>query len=157
MTYASKSTGEIQPQVRTKFNYDRNAASNDSAPEQAEDGKTQQNFLEETDINTIVNSFLKTGQMPENLKLPQYIDYEGVFDFQSAMNTMMEAEESFMSMPAQVRAQFDNDPQRFLEFCSNESNRPELEKLGLLRPKPVVESPPASPPPAKPAETSSPT
>lgn len=151
-----KDTGEIMF-ARTKFNYDRDAASLATAlhckqeGEDGYDGKTQQNFKEETDINTIVNNFLHTGQMPDNVRLPQYIDYEGVFDFQTAMNSVMAAEESFMQIPADIRAKFDNNPQKFHDFAINEQNRDELGKMGFLRPKPVTEAPPPPPPAPAPA------
>lgn len=131
-------TGEIRNHAycRTKFNYDRDQASLDSSlytdPDE-NDGKTQQQFVEEADINTIVNNFLKTGEMPDNVKLPQYIDYEGVFDFQTAMNTMLDAEQNFMQIPAKIRAQFENDPQQFLEFAANPENKGKLHEMGFLR------------------------
>lgn len=146
----SHSTGEIQPRVRTRFNYDTNAISADTALVCPDDGKTQQHFKKECDINTIVQQFNLTGQLPDNLRIPQYIDYKGVFDFQSAMQTMMEADEQFMTIPAHIRAQFDNSPQKFLEFCSHEGNRPALKELGLLKAEPPKEppAPPAAPPAA---------
>lgn len=147
--------GEIRPYVRTKFNYNMENASIASGlytpqvDEEDYDGKTQQHFAEECDINTIVNNFLKTGQMPEDIKLPQFIDYEGVFDFQTAMNTMMEAERNFMQLPAKFRAEFDNDPQEFLKYVENPANEDALIKHGLMRPgykKPEPPAPPAPPP-----------
>lgn len=145
-----------QFKVRTRFNYDRDAVSIATAPPQPDDGKTQQNFKEECDINTIVQRFNLTGQLPENLKLPQYVNYEGVFDFQTAMQTMMEAEEQFMSVPAHIRAQFDNSPQKFLEYCENPNNREGLRKLGLLKPEPPqpAPAPPTAPPTAPPGPAS---
>ena len=38
------------------------------------------------------------------------------------MNAVRGAEESFMAMPAEVRSRFGNDPQAFVEFCSDEAN-----------------------------------
>lgn len=146
-------TGEIvRPLVRTKFNYDMDEASRESALEciqvdqEGYDGKTQQHFKEESDINTIVNHFIKHGQLPENHRIPEYIDYEGVFDFQSAMNTMMAAEKSFMELPAKLRANFNNSPQEYLEFCTNPANVDEMHKLGLLRPDYKKPEPPAPAP-----------
>lgn len=149
------------PRVRTKFNYDRDRASRDSGlytdPDD-NDGKTQQNFKEECDINNIVESFLKTGQMPEDVRLPQYIDYEGVFDFQTAMQTMMDAEANFMKIPAQIRSEFDNDPQQFLQFASDPANVDALIKYGLMREDYKKPEPPAPPaPPPGPGGTSTPT
>lgn len=154
--------------ARTKFTYDKDQASVSTSliciqpGDDGYDGKTQQNFKDECDINTIVNNFLKTGEMPDNIKLPQYVDYEGIFDFRSAMETMMQAEESFMEIPAPVRAQFNNSPQEFLEFCSNPNNRDKLMELKLLKEPPPPEPVPEPtrvrivPEPA-PAGTSTPT
>ena len=92
---------------------------------------TQQQFKEESDINTIVDRFMKTGVMPDPVSMPQYVDYEGVFDFQSAMNVVRAADENFMRMDAKVRARFHNSPQEFLEFFANPDNVDEAVRLGL--------------------------
>lgn len=102
---------------------------------------TQQQFAEEADINVIVNRFLKTGEMPEAKVAPQYADYEGVFDFKSAMNAVRAGQESFAEMPASIRARFHNSPQEFLEFCADGENHDEAVKLGLIVPSKVIASP----------------
>jgi phage internal scaffolding protein len=102
---------------------------------------TQQQFKEESDINTIVDRFMKTGYLPEPASMPQYVDYEGVFDFQSAMNVVRQADENFMRMDAKVRARFHNSPQEFLEFFANPDNSDEAVRLGLAVPH-AKESPP---------------
>jgi len=102
---------------------------------------TQQQFKEESDINTIVDRFMKTGHLPEPASMPQYVDYEGVFDFQSAMNVVRQADENFMRMDAKVRARFHNSPQEFLEFFANPDNVEEAVRLGLAIPQ-AKESPP---------------
>jgi len=95
---------------------------------------TQQQFRDESDINNIVDRFMKTGHLPEPSSMPQYVDYEGVFDFQSAMNVVRQADENFMRMDAKVRARFHNSPQEFLEFFANPDNGPEAVRLGLAVP-----------------------
>jgi len=92
---------------------------------------TQQQFAEESDINNIVDRFMKTGHLPSAASMPQYADYEGVFDFQSAMNVVRQADENFMRMDAKVRARFHNSPQEFLEFFANPDNVDEAVRLGL--------------------------
>lgn len=96
---------------------------------------TQQQFKEESDINTIVDRFMKTGHLPEPASMPQYVDYEGVFDFQSAMNVVRQADENFMRMDAKVRARFHNSPQEFLDFFANPDNVDEAVRLGLAVPQ----------------------
>ena len=99
---------------------------------------TQQQFKEESDINNIVDRFMKTGHLPDPVSMPQYVDYEGVFDFQSAMNVVRQADENFMRMDAKVRARFHNSPQEFLEFFADPANADEAVRLGLAVPKPVT-------------------
>lgn len=99
---------------------------------------TQQQFKEESDINNIVDRFMKTGHLPDPVSMPQYVDYEGVFDFQSAMNVVRQADENFMRMDAKVRARFHNSPQEFLEFFADPNNRDEAVRLGLAVPQPVT-------------------
>lgn len=99
-----------------------------------DDSLTQQQFKDEADINTIVNRFLKTGVLPTPNTFPQYVDFEGVFDYQSAMNLVRAADESFMRMDAKVRSRFNNSPQEFLEFFADPANAPEAIRLGLAIP-----------------------
>jgi phage internal scaffolding protein len=101
---------------------------------------TQQQFKEESDINTIVDRFMKSGVMPDPVRMPQYVDFEGVFDFQSAMNAVRAADDNFMRMDAKVRARFNNSPQEFLEFFANPENTQEAIRLGLAIPQPAAET-----------------
>lgn len=125
--------------LRTEFNYDRDQSSRDSGLSMVDAdgvldvGKTQQHFAAECDINTIVERFGLTGQLPEVVKLPMSGDFTGVTDFQSALNAVIEARESFMELPADVRARFSNDPQRLLEFVADPKSRDEGIKLGLFK------------------------
>ncbi|WNK13397.1 MAG: internal scaffolding protein [Microvirus sp.] len=118
--------------LRTPYNYDRNKASDDSGLACRGPGRTQQSFKEECDINTIVRRFGITGQLPTGVRMPSYGDFTGVGDFQEAMNAIVSAQESFAAMPASVRKRFGNDPAAFVDFCSDEANRAEAEKLGLV-------------------------
>lgn len=128
--------------LRTAYNYDMTKVSNETGLVcDPEEGMTQQQFAEEADINTIVRRFGLTGQLPDNVKVPQYGDFTGIGDYKDAMNAVRAADESFMALPAAVRAEFMNDPQRLLEFVSDEKNREKAKELGLLKdPEPVVRS-----------------
>lgn len=133
-----------KPFVRDPYNYDTNIAGDESALHCQDPTLTQQHFKEECDINTIVKRFNLTGQLPENIRMPTYADFEQVFDFQSAMNAIAQAGEAFDAMPADVRARFHNNPAEFLDFCNNLDNRDEAIKLGLVPPKsPATDNPPA--------------
>jgi len=124
---------------RSPYNYDMDLASDQSGLKCEDPSLTQQQFKEEADINTIVDRFMKSGVLPTPASMPQYVDYEGVFDFQSAMNAVRQADENFMRMDAKVRARFNNSPQEFLEFFANPENTEEAIRLGLAVPSAVAE------------------
>jgi len=121
------------PFVRSPYNYDVMAVSDETGLDCSDDPSlAKQSFAEECDINTIVRQFGLTGQLPDNVRAPQYGDFTGVFDYQSALNAVIAADDAFMEMPAHVRARFHNDPAAFVEFCSNPDNIEEMDKLGLV-------------------------
>lgn len=95
--------------------------------------RTQQHFAEEVDINTIVKRFGLTGELPKDVPMVLQGDFTNVVDFQSAMDMVVQARESFDAQPAHVRSRFDNDPQKFLAFVSEKDNFDEAVKLGLVR------------------------
>lgn len=102
----------------------------------------QQQFKEECDINTIVDRFGLTGEMPQVLNFPQYGDFTGIFDYQTAMNLVVSGREEFMKLPAKLRARFHNDPAELLDFLAEDDNKDEAVKLGLVKaPDPVPQSP----------------
>ncbi len=120
------------------------------------ESKTVQSEAQDADINVIVKRFGLTGQLPTNLRPPSYEDYgDVVFDFRSAMDAINNAEKTFMALPAEVRSRFSNDPQVFLEFCTEQkdgvlTNLDEMRKIGLAVPKAAVPEP--SSPPSDPAK-----
>ena len=121
--------------LRTAHNYDMNQVSDETGLRCDDPSLTQQQFKEEADINTIVDRFLRSGVLPTPATMPQYVDYEGVFDFQSAMNVVKQADENFMRLDAKVRARFNNSPQEFLEFFADPANTDEAVRLGLAIPQ----------------------
>lgn len=126
--------------IRSPFNYDRDLASLESGLKCEDGSRTQQSFAEEVDINTIVRRFGLTGELPQDVAAPTYGDFVGVYDFHTAMNAVAKAHEAFDAMPAQVRSRFNNDAGAFVDFCSDEANREEAVKLGLVvPPEPVLQ------------------
>jgi phage internal scaffolding protein len=118
--------------LRTPYNYDTMEASDASGLSCPEPTLAQQHAKDETDINTIVRRFGLTGELPNNVRVPRYGDFTMVSDYQTAMNMVMEANEAFMQLPAEVRSRFNNDPGALVDFISDESNRAEAAKLGLV-------------------------
>lgn len=124
------------------FNYDAEAASNESGIDcSVEPSRTKQSFAEEADINTIVRRFNLTGQLPQNVQVPQYVDFGEVTDYFSAMLQVRAADEAFMALPAAVRARFHNDAGELVAFVSDPANADEVVKLGLAVKKPVAVEP----------------
>jgi phage internal scaffolding protein len=118
--------------VKNPITYDRDKNSDLAKFVFTSPSRTKQSFRDECDINYILRQFNVTGQLPAGSVQPQYGDFSGITDYQSALNAVMAAQDSFLALPAKVRARFDNDPAFFVEFASDEANRDEMKALGLL-------------------------
>lgn len=128
--------GFVAVEVRQPYAYDVMEVSDRTGLDSAAVGlpsRTQQHFAEEVDINTIVKRFGLTGELPTHVPHILQGDFTNVIDFQSAMDMIVSAREAFMEQPADIRARFDNDPQKFLDFVSSKDNLDEAIKLGLVR------------------------
>lgn len=124
--------------LRSSFNYDREAASNESALECLDESKAIQSAEEESNINTIVRRFGISGELPGGYAMPQSGDFTNIPDFHTAMNLVRKAQEEFVKVPAEVRARFNNDPGRFMDFFDDPANYDEALKLGLVNARPPV-------------------
>lgn len=123
----------------------------------ANDGRTKQSFLKQTNINSIVARYVKTGLMDHVSANPGvFADVSAVGDYQGMLNKVISAKEAFTALPANLRSRFNHDPAQLIEFVSDESNRDEAIKLGII-PKPkaavksVVKEPVVAPVVSKPA------
>ena len=123
------------------------------------ESRTKSDMAPQCDVNNIMAKYARTGLVDHVARHQgQYGDFSEI-DFHTAMNTVIEAEEMFLTLPAKVRAEFNNDPGAFLTFMDDPSNEDKARELGLLPAKRAdnenpakPDSPPkADPPPAKPA------
>lgn len=126
-------TPDSVPFFRTPYNYDTMQASDMSGLECLDESLTIQSAKEDADINTIVRRFGLSGELPNNLNMPVSGDFTGIGDFHQAMNLVRRAEEEFLRVPADVRARFNNDPARFMEFFDDPANADEARRYGMLR------------------------
>lgn len=119
---------------------------------------TRQEFADECDINKLMEKYEKTGILPSNMNSmsPRYLDVSDVPDFRSALDMLNASTEAFMSLPAKVRKEFDNDPVQFVDFAQNPENITKMREWGLAPPEALPEPPqrveiinPPEPPPAK--------
>lgn len=95
---------------------------------------THQSMKDETDMNRIMEKWAKTGVLEHrNTYEGQYGDFMNApEDYHSAMNAVIEAQDMFSELPANVRKRFANDPGLFLDFVSDPKNRDEMKELGLV-------------------------
>lgn len=107
---------------------------------------TKQSFKDECDINHILKRFLKTGILDfTNKNQARYGDTTGM-EYTQAMQTVAAAKSLFNELPAPLRARFENEPAKFLDFVQDDKNRDEARELGLLKPEAASEDTPATPP-----------
>ena len=137
--------------LRGQHGYDVEKASEECGLSCPEPTLTQQHEADETDINFIVHRFGLTGQIPAGRNIPTYQDFSEATDFQGAMDLIIQAQEAFQELPAQTRAQFQNDPGLFLDFCETNRDPEEWQRLGLASLRKINESgePGGSDPPAQ--------
>lgn len=121
------------PFIRSSFNYDRDEVSRETSLTCLDESLAVQAAAEEADINTIVRRFGLTGELPDQVAIPRSGDFTNIPDFHTAMNLVRQGQEEFLKVPAEIRARFNNDPQRFMDFLDDDSNRDEAKKLGLLK------------------------
>jgi phage internal scaffolding protein len=127
---------------RTPYNYDTDKVSDETGLACLDPSLTQQSFREDSDINVILERFNITGELPSNVREPQYGDFlDSPVDYKSALDVVMSAQSAFNDLSAKVRTRFDNDPSKFVDFLSDEKNRDEAIELGLLNATQVVVSP----------------
>ncbi len=118
-------------------------------------GRTKQAMVAECDINTIMNKWKRTGEIPPgNPRPPTYGDFSEVGDYMQAKNSILEADRAFEALPSWVRERFQNSPHELIAFLEDPSNQAEAEKLGLTRvPDPELEpTPEPTPAPAPEAD-----
>lgn len=138
--------------IRSPYNYDTDEASNASGIGNFPETKTQQQFKDECDINRIVKQYAKGVQPIGNSMQPLSTDeFHSITDFQSAMNAVRRGTEAFNGLTSALRAQFNNDPQLFVDFVTDPANIEAVRDLGLAPGKPLNQAfgsnPEASPTP----------
>jgi len=119
--------------VKNPITYDADENSDNAKLVFTKPSRTQQQFRDECDINNIMERYGVTGELPLGSVQPQYGDFSGITDYQSALNQVIAAQDSFLALPSKVRARFDNNPAYFIDFASDEANKDEMKALGLLR------------------------
>lgn len=96
-------------------------------------GKTDQSFKKMCDINVIIANATKTGLLShEKQSLGQYIDNTQIPSLLDAQLLIRDANNSFMSLPAQIRKLMDHDSTKLVDFVNDPENQDILLKHGIL-------------------------
>lgn len=97
---------------------------------------TRQEFADECDINSIMARYETTGALPANNVEPVYVDWTDMpQDLMGSMQRLDEASRAFMTLPAKVRREFDNNAHVFVDFAMDPNNLEQMREWGLA-PKP---------------------
>lgn len=105
-----------------------------------QESKTRLSEQDETDINRIMERFVRTGKLPAMQSQPaRYGDARGV-DYATALMIVKNAQDAFSKLPSATRRHFDNDPQQMEVFLADPKNHAKAVELGLMTyPKPSAE------------------
>lgn len=99
--------------------------------------RTHQSFSKDADINVIMGRYRKTGVLVDpslisSARAPKFGDFSDLPDYALMMNRMLQAQHDFLTLPASVRARFDNDVAKCLDFVADSANIEESVSLKLL-------------------------
>lgn len=98
----------------------------------------QQQFKEDCDMNNIVRKAMR-GIPPrfQREDEPQYGDFSNPIELERAFNTMAQAKDAFMNLPAELRLELNNDPRRIAYITAEQAKRykltetPQVDSEGL--------------------------
>ena len=115
------------------------------------ESRTHTVFAQDCDLPAMVKRLAASNRLGEALRQPplQYGDFSNVTDYMSALLAVKDANAAFMSLPANVRREFDNNPAALLAAVHDPDQAERLRELGVLNPLP-------SPPPPEAADDGSP-
>lgn len=114
---------------------------------------TKTDHAKGTDVNDIIRKFNRTGVLDHVRRVQGvYADVSHFGSYQDAVHRVQEAQAHFDALPANMKAVFDNDAARFLDWANSatEEDRQLLvaESLGLSTPESPPSPAPADPEPA---------
>lgn len=94
---------------------------------------TDQQYKDDCDANHIIKKYITTGEFTHKTsQVGQYADFTMITDYQDMLETVTYARDAFMTLPAEVRSKFQNDPGKLLTFLQDDKNYEEALKLGLV-------------------------
>lgn len=116
----------------TQFNRTPESVRKVNTVEFLEPSKVKQSLSYATDINTIYDNYCKTGRLPLNGNKPIYdenfINYDSLIE---AQNAVKEASAYFANLPTDIRAQYGNKLENFVNAIHSQDNF--LVEKGVLK------------------------
>lgn len=95
--------------------------------------RTKQAFKKECDINQIMSRFHQTGLVSHVAHHQgDYSDLSDAPTYYDAMLKITAADQSFNSLPSDMRKYFNNSPHEFLTFVSDPNNNAAMVEMGLI-------------------------
>lgn len=106
--------------------------------------KTKQALAEQLDVNKIVRKYGGVDQVAaaHSFEAVYGVDFNSI-DIHQAIDMLDRASELFESVPSEIRAKFDNDAGKYIDFATNPQNLEQMRAWGMTNLPPVE---PASPP-----------
>lgn len=93
---------------------------------------TEQSHKESCDIHNIMRKYEKTGIVNHLAQFKgQYMDMSNSVEFHQAQLIVAEANSMWETVPSKIRAVFDNNPGKFVDFMQSENNREAILEMGL--------------------------
>lgn len=133
---------------KTPNNHDVMAVNAKTATYFDEPSKTDQSFVEDADINTVMTR-LKAGQQVD-IPLPEHFGVDNRIDLYEARMRIAESNATFYNLDPSIRADFLNDPARWEQAVAkalDDGDRGKLRSMGLDVPDPPAAPPAGSPVP----------
>lgn len=98
---------------------------------------TQQHLRHEVDTKSILQRYLKTGQLPVHIgkREPKYGDFTDTNYFESMAKAKAQVSalvETFNNLPENIQAEFGGDPGAYVQWLSDPKNAVQAKKLGLI-------------------------
>lgn len=97
---------------------------------------TEQQHVDKVDVNQIIKRYRSGHEITHlNKKAGVYADLSQMQDYNVMLNQIMNANQAFDDLPAELRSRFNNNPAELIQFLADPKNSDEAVKLGLVEPK----------------------
>lgn len=94
--------------------------------------KTDQQYKEDCDTNTILQKFMRTGQVTHLAKSQgSFQDVSEIKDLAESLQLVKDAESNFLKYPSKLRKKFNNNIHEMINWLNDPENTEEAIELGL--------------------------